>query len=167
MGLVRNPTAPISRLCPSSKALKLGGMDTIPPKLNLTDFLGLWHIDRVTTDYLGGADGVFVAQAEILIHEPGAIYTETGELTLANAAPMRATRQYLWQQTGGLITVDFADGRPFHTFDPMAAAPSAEHDCPPDTYCVEYDFADWPRWQSRWRVRGPRKDYLMVSNFRR
>jgi hypothetical protein len=59
----------------------------------------------------------------------------------------------------------FADGRPFHAFDPGAARPEAAHDCPPDLYRVRYDFSDWPDWQAAWEVRGPRKDYRMVSRY--
>ena len=61
--------------------------------------------------------------------------------------------------------VDYADGRPFHEFDP--ARPRAAHWCDPDDYRVRYDFTRWPLWRAEWEVRGPRKDYLMMTDYRR
>ena len=43
--------------------------------------------------------------------------------------------------------------------------PRPTHDCAPDVYRVAYDFADWPRWRAVWRVTGPRKDYVMTSDY--
>ncbi len=93
----------------------------------------------------------------------GLILTETGRLCYGAAAPMQAERRYLWRADGAGIAVFFADGRPFHWFS--MAAPEAHHDCPPDNYHVAYDFGAWPRWQSRWAVTGPRKDYVMWSQY--
>ena len=95
----------------------------------------------------------------------GLAYHETGLLTLGSAAPVTATRDYLWRWQAGRICVDYVDGRPFHDFNP--AAPSAHHHCLPDDYTVTYDFSDWPRWHAHWRVTGPRKDYTMISRYKR
>ena len=43
----------------------------------------------------------------------------------------------------------------------------AWHDCLPDFYEVSYNFTHWPEWRSIWRVRGPKKDYTMISDYRR
>jgi hypothetical protein len=62
-----------------------------------------------------------------------------------------------------VAAVEHGDGRPFHDFDP--ADPVARHLCGADDYAVRYDFADWPCWRAEWTVRGPRKDYRMVSAY--
>jgi hypothetical protein len=89
-------------------------------------------------------------------------------LRLADQPEMTAERCYVWREgEDGSVEVRFEDGRFFHSFAPNEPAPTARHDCPPDHYEVRYDFYAWPHWRACWRVRGPRKDYEMVSWFRR
>ncbi len=95
--------------------------------------------------------------------------TEEGRLDLGGAS-FQATRVYLWRADGDGIAVLFEDGRAFHRFTPQGAADSA-HWCDPDDYRVSYDFSRWsvnrPIWTAEWRVTGPRKDYVMLSTYRR
>lgn len=131
-------------------------------------FEGLWEIERDIEDVRAGRAGRFVGRASFRPSADGLAYREEGELTLEGAAPMAASRDYLWRDgPGGAIEVLFGDGRFFHAFHPDEAAPAAVHACDPDTYRVRYDFSRWPRWQADWRVTGPRKDYAMLSRFRR
>lgn len=92
---------------------------------------------------------------------------EDGWLTLPDAPPLRAGRALLWRQTGQGVSVFFADGRPFHDFDPDLVRPSAVHLCPPDRYEVRYDFTGLPVWSMDWHVTGPRKGYVMRTVFAR
>jgi hypothetical protein len=133
----------------------------------LADFAGRWRIDRRIEDRLGGREGVFTGMAVLTPADAGLAYEETGDLRFPGAAPMRAERRYLWRAEAGRIVVDFADGRPFHGFPLGEGAAEAGHDCPPDLYRVDYDFGRWPGWRAVWEVTGPRKDYRMVSDYRR
>ena len=91
-------------------------------------------------------------------------YNEKGEVTAPNGSVMPAERRYFWQQSQtGLFEVLFDDERYFHTFS--ASNPNAEHLCGDDNYVVCYDFTKWPVWRSTWQVKGPRKDYTMVSEY--
>lgn len=129
----------------------------------LQDFLGEWRLMRRITPAEGG-EARFEGWARFTPAAEGLHYREEGELALPGLAPMRAERDYLWRAgAGGRIEVFFGDGRPFHGFDP--AAPEAAHWCDPDDYRVSYDFAAWPDWRAEWRVKGPRKDYRMVSTY--
>lgn len=93
---------------------------------------------------------------------------EAGELHgLPGGQPIRGTRRYLWRQAGGRIEVLFPDMRPFHSIPLGDPRPDATHHCPPDIYRVAYDFADPAAWTATWRVEGPRKSYVMESDFRR
>jgi hypothetical protein len=87
-------------------------------------------------------------------------------MRLAGGPAVQADRRTIWREEGGRIAVFFGDGRPFHGFDPAAGAQS-EHVCTPDLYRVAYDFSRFPEWRSVWRVTGPRKDYLMTTDYRR
>ena len=131
----------------------------------LADFLGRWTIARTIEDRLTGLPGRFDGTATFVAEGGAVLYAETGQLTLGAGAAVMAERRYRWSEVDGRIAVHFADGRFFHSFDP--AGPAAAHWCDPDSYRVAYDFARWPDWSATWDVTGPRKDYRMVSAFRR
>lgn len=133
----------------------------------LTDFNGLWRLTRIIRE-ASGQEARFSGEARFAPDDAGLCYDESGELTLPGQAPVRAMRRYLWRPgAGGGIEVLFDDGRPFHRIAPGMARPQDRHHCDPDLYEVTYDFANWPEWRAQWRVRGPRKDYTLVSTYRR
>lgn len=133
----------------------------------LEAFEGDWRVSRVIR-HARGPDARFEGTARFVPDGAGLIYREEGELVIAGQVPMRAERRYLWRAApDGAIDVRFDDGRAFHRIAPGESAPEDRHYCGPDTYDVAYDFSAWPDWTSRWQVRGPRKDYEMVSVYRR
>ena len=127
---------------------------------------GRWRLSRV----IRNADGSEATLEGVTVFRREGDGARAGGGGLADAsgrgAPLRATRRYLWaagRRRG--LEVRFEDGRPFHTVPLGVARPEAAHDCAPDVYRVAYDFADWPRWRAVWRVTGPRKDYVMTSDY--
>ena len=133
--------------------------------LRLADFIGDWRLKREVTE-ASGAQARFLGVARFVPEGAGLRCLERGELVLEGGARMHAERACLWREEGGRIHVSFADGRAFHDFVPDGQA-DARHWCDPDDYRVAYDFSGWPVWRAIWRVRGPRKDYTMVSDFSR
>jgi hypothetical protein len=134
--------------------------------MRLQAFQGLWQVERAIEDVRAGRTGRFRGTARFVPAAGGLAYSEEGRLELDGAPPMQAGRRYLWGDGGaGTIEVRFEDGRFFHRFCADEPEPAAAHDCPPDHYRVRYDFQRWPRWQAEWQVRGPRKDYGMLSRF--
>lgn len=131
---------------------------------DLTDFLGHWSLDRHVTPFDGQPEATATGRARFEATDTGLIYRETLDLVIAGHAPVRAERSYLWRAVEAAIAVDFSDGRPFHSFEPNGRSEAA-HWCDPDQYDVAYDFEDWPDWTSTWRVKGPRKDYAMVTRY--
>ncbi len=123
----------------------------------LADFLGTWALEREIRD-ADGSTGVFEGRAVWTVEAPGALCHESGTLSLPGQGRFHAERRYRWDAD---LLVYFEDGRPFHQVPPMGG--TARHVCDPDLYIVTYDFADWPRWRTVWRVTGPRKDYRMSS----
>lgn len=135
--------------------------------MELAAFAGDWDLERVIEDRLSGRDGRFSGSARFRPVADGLDYVETGCLRLAGAAPMRASRGYLWRSSAGdRVEVVFRDGRFFHGFASTCRAPRAEHVCPPDRYGVRYEFGAWPVWRVRWEIRGPRKDMILHSLYR-
>lgn len=130
----------------------------------LLDFCGEWRLSRRIQSEIAGQSGRFEGRAWFTPDDAGLLYREAGTLTVG-AHEMEAERRYLWRVVEGDIAVFFEDGKPFHQFAPQQVA--ASHFCDPDTYNVTYDFANWPKWSSTWRVTGPRKDYVMTSEFTR
>ncbi|WP_116131878.1 DUF6314 family protein [Tropicimonas sp. IMCC34043] len=138
----------------------------MPP--DLADFAGQWHLARRIEDRREGRILDFSGQAVFTPEAHGLICRETGILGGPGIRPMTAARDWLWRADRGGIAVLFADGRPFHRFDPTVAAAEASHWCDPDAYRVTYDFTTWPDgWASLWRAQGPRKDYAMESRYSR
>lgn len=132
---------------------------------NLRDFAGRWGLRRRIADIRAGTEARMEGEAVLRPDVQVLVYDEAGLLHFGTAPPLRASRRYLWRDGGpGRIEVRFEDGRAFHVFA-LGAAASAEHDCAPDRYEVRYDFAAWPLWRAEWRVRGPRKDYLSVTDY--
>lgn len=130
----------------------------------LSDFEGAWGVARHIRPN-GAAEGWFSGRCSFVREGAALAYREVGELHLEGHEPMKAERRYIWRRGGAGIAVDYADGRPFHSFDP--ADPVAEHVCPPDIYKVRYDFSNWPEWRAEWVVSGPRKDYTMHTVYTR
>lgn len=136
-------------------------------RLKIADFEGRWQVRRVISDHLAGQSGAFTGTATLSPRGDGLWdWLESGVIALGGSRPMSAARRYLWRAEGDRIAVLFEDGRPFHDFAPDGA-PEAAHWCAPDDYRVRYDFSDWPDWQAEWVVKGPRKDYRMLSRHRR
>ncbi|GGD34895.1 DUF6314 family protein [Sinisalibacter lacisalsi] len=132
----------------------------------LDDFTGRWRIARRIEDAWMDTTGLFEGVARFTPDAEGLLYSEVGELRLPQEPPMAARRKLLWRQDGAGIAVLFEDGRPFHRIDPAARVVQDWHDCDPDAYDVTYNFTRWPHWRMIWKVCGPRKDYVSISDFR-
>lgn len=126
---------------------------------------GVWALEREIAHDDGRVDA-FTGTTSFLRSGPRLIQDEDGWLTPMGAAvPLRATRRYIWTQSGDQFDVMFDDMRPFHRFPAGVSTPDATHLCPPDRYQVSYDFSAFPLWTSAWRVDGPRKAYRMTNRY--
>ncbi len=135
-------------------------------RVRLQDFEGLWQINRKIEDRMLPGVGLLAGEAWFLRQGDGLHYVERGQLRFANQPPLETRQSYVWRAEGSRIAVSFADGRPFHRFEPDWRC-AAAHWCDPDQYDVGYDFSGWPDWSATWVVRGPRKDYTMRTRHTR
>ncbi len=131
----------------------------------LADLEGRWTLEREIEDRRAGLAGRFVGEAEWCADAAGLVQRESGVLSYGSAAPMQATRRYLWRAQGADLAVFFDDGRAFHSVP--ESGEEALHDCPPDTYRVRYSFDLPQRFSTIWHVTGPRKDAVLRSTFTR
>jgi len=135
--------------------------------LRLSDFEGDWSIRRRIDDRMAGQIGHLEGTTRFVTTKSGLDYFEVGTLRLPGQSPMQAERRYSWREAEDRFEVYFDDGRLFHAFDPARLRPSAGHWCDPDSYAVRYDFSAWPIWTTEWHVTGPRKDYVMHTDYTR
>ena len=126
--------------------------------MRLAEFIGEWSLEREIVQ-ADGLHGHFSGRAWWHPEGDGALYEERGEMVLPTGR-FAAERRYRWESD---LSVWFDDGRFFHQV-PEAGGETG-HWCDPDQYDVCYDFSRWPLWLVRWQVRGPRKDYVMVSRY--
>ena len=135
--------------------------------IELKDFQGRWALRREIRDNLGQQQGKLVGIAEFSVMDDGLLYMEQGKLSMGDQPDLNAERCYIWKGEGPDVEVLFEDGRPFHKFNLRRTMPDAQHLCGADMYSVAYRFIDWPNWTARWDVLGPRKDYRMISSYKR
>lgn len=131
----------------------------------LTDFEGRWRIARRIEDEWMGTTGLFEGVGRFTPDGEGLAYREVGELKLPQEAPLAASRDYLWRAEPAGIAVLYHDGRFFHRIKAGADVVQDWHVCGEDDYDVTYNFTHWPDWRMIWKVRGPRKDYVSISDF--
>lgn len=129
--------------------------------MELQDFAGNWRVERSIEDRLAGGTARFEGKARWVREEGGLSYHETGQLVTSGQS-FTAERRYFWREG---LNVYFDDGRFFHQVPAQGGA--AAHWCDPDQYDVAYDFLGWPDWHAVWSVKGPRKDYTMVTRYMR
>lgn len=127
--------------------------------MKLQDFEGRWRLDK-TIQQTGAPDARFEGTAVWAPDGQGLGYHEQGVLTVPGHPPMQTERRYLWRAP---LDVLFEDGRFFHSVP--AGGGEARHWCAPDDYHVTYAFQAWPRFETLWRVTGPRKAYVMSCRF--
>jgi hypothetical protein len=127
---------------------------------------GEWALKRSLVSDLAGQSGQFEGRAWFTQGADDVLaYLERGVLRPAGGGALQAERRYLWRADAHGVAVQFEDGRAFHSFSFTQTQDS--HFCDPDLYNVTYDFSQWPRWSSQWRVTGPRKDYTSFTTYAR
>ena len=130
-------------------------------QMALADFEGDWNIARRMV-HADGMRARFSGAGRWQPADGGVQYAETGQLEIAGQAPLEASQRYFWDHD---LNVWFADGRFFHKVPGSGGV--ARHWCDPDQYVVRYRFGRRPRFETLWRVTGPRKDYVMLTCYQR
>lgn len=153
----------------------------------LSFLLGAWHIERRIDDHALAVSGSFAGEARwVPAADPAAaelVYDERGELRF-NGHRGPASRRLIYRgRPDGTADVLFADGRYFYHLDARTGSWQARHDCGRDVYELsarllrpgeleagefdagEFEAAEFEaaEFEERWRVRGPGKDYEIMT----
>ncbi|MGW3358427.1 DUF6314 family protein [Streptomyces bungoensis] len=135
----------------------------------LAHLAGRWRVDRSVRDLAGGDEGRFEGCTVFSpLPEGGLLHEESGLFTWRGVErPATRTLRFLPGPGPGTADVRFADGRPFHHLDLGSGRYVAEHPCAADLYRGEFTVRDAGHWRSVWRVGGPAKDLLLVTDYAR
>lgn len=112
--------------------------------------------------------GRFLGQAEFVPAANILFYEERGRLTFAgHDGPAEQRYTYDFVLGHRRAQVSFRDGRAFHELDLAHGETIVFHNCDPDLYEGHFVAHDWTRWESAWKVTGPRKDQEIVTLYTR
>ncbi len=126
---------------------------------------GRWSVRR-TILHADGTENTFEGVTSFQRSGHRLIQDEDGYLSMRpDQEPLRATRRYVWEKDGNRLECAFDDNRPFHTVPLGVDRPETTYLCPPDRYRVSYDFSEMPCWRSVWNVEGPKKEYVMTTDY--
>ncbi|WP_308293172.1 DUF6314 family protein [Streptomyces sp. TS71-3] len=98
----------------------------------------------------------------------GLLSREAGTFTWQGTSrPAERVLRFLPGERAGTGHVEFTDGRPFHDLDLTSGHHIAHHPCAADDYRGEFTVLGPDRWRTVWRVAGPAKDQLLVTEYTR
>lgn len=125
-----------------------------------TDLLGTWTLQRQVDDRLGGEVRAVEGSATLALVADGHVrWSEEGTMRWSGGeVPVSRTLDVVRRDAGWVVL--FADGREFHQWS--VGAP-VDHPCGADHYRGLVDMPGPDRWRVTWVVRGPAKDYTMVT----
>jgi len=141
-----------------------GGADALFDRLE-----GAWDLDR-TIDTQATMTGIATFKRQ---DAHTLAYREEGRVQLADGNVLDAHREYLFERAPHGFTVLFVEVPPrvFHqielTRDDDSFIGQATHLCTPDVYDSSYCFQADGTFIIRHTVRGPRKDYVSTTAFKR
>jgi hypothetical protein len=144
-----------------------------------------WRLDRRLVDHATACSGTFSGTAQFAPlaaamittvssrdvprngsdHGGAAVlsYHEQGELRFRGHRGS-ASRSLIYRgRPDGTADVFFADGREFYLLDPRSGRWRGEHQCGADHYAVAGQVLGSGSFEERWRVRGPDKDYEIMT----
>ncbi|MFI5659421.1 DUF6314 family protein [Streptomyces sp. NPDC051684] len=143
--------------------------DEVWPVSDVLAFLaGRWRVERTVRDLAADATGTFTGTTGFTAEAEGLLHFESGTFEWHGVArPAERTLHYLPGAEPGTAVVRFSDGRFFHDLDLRSGRHVADHPCSADLYRGEFSVYDAGRWRTVWRVRGPAKDLLLTTDYRR
>ncbi|WP_420416853.1 DUF6314 family protein [Pacificispira sp.] len=127
------------------------------------DLGGRWRLSRLVFDF---SEGTFLrGTGEMQAVADGARLWRLQETLIFNG--FEAQRDSLWQIVGQSLHLRYADGAPLVVLDLTQGTAEDAHLCAPDRYLARFKTLGSDRFKLSWRVTGPRKNYAMVTDYRR
>jgi hypothetical protein len=150
---------------PAATSTDVPPVPPVPAPADALAFLrGTWRVERELVDHADEARGRFTGTAQWApAGERELAYHEQGELSIrGHRGP--ASRSLIYRGCpDGTADVRFADGRAFYHLDLRAGRWQAVHDCGADQYVLSGQLLSAEIYSERWHVRGPGKDYEIMT----
>lgn len=145
----------------------MGEFRSVPDVLGYLS--GSWQVARAVRDLASGATGEFSGTTVFgPLDGGGLLHRETGIFVWQGVPrPAERTLRFLPGPTPGSADVRFADGRPFHDLNLTSGHWRTDHPCAADLYRGEFEVYDEDHWRTTWRVGGPTKEQLLVTDYTR
>ncbi|WP_338694598.1 DUF6314 family protein [Streptomyces sp. Q6] len=137
---------------------------------------GRWQVERTVRDLADDVTATFTGTTDFTDLDDGdagggLLHFESGVFAWRGTSrPAERTLRYLPDPSGetpGTAVVHFSDGRFFHGLDLRTGHHVADHPCSADLYRGEFTVYDADRWRTVWRVKGPAKDLVLTTDYRR
>lgn len=124
--------------------------------------MGSWSIFRHF-----GAQGLAVGQAAFTLLTPSLLaYREDLEVHIPGFSEA-VYQEYLYVFEEGCVYKKFKDNRLFYRLEVSNAEATGAHLCGEDHYQAHYSFLGQNNFTLTYRVKGPRKDYEILTEFTR
>ena len=138
----------------------VAGVGLLWPVADLRTFpFGCWQLDRVLLDRRCSIGGKMRGEAHFSPIGNSLFYHERGALVFGtHSGPAEQSYSYSFPHGRASASVRFRDGREFHQLDLSEGRSIVSHACGDDVYEGSFVALDETRWQSMWKVAGPRKD---------
>lgn len=139
------------------------------PVLDLKSFLcGSWLLDRSLLDRRHNISGKLIGRADFVPSGCSLLCEEQGSLTFgSHHGPAQQRLTFLFPNGDAQASVRFSDGRAFYELDLSQGQSVVSHSCNPDFYEGRFAVTDPDRWESTWKVTGPRKEQEIVTLYTR
>ncbi len=135
----------------------------------LAHLAGDWLVERTVRDLADDLTGTFTGgTAFTALDGGGLLHVESGTFVWRGVSrPAERTLRFEPGDLPGTAVVRFSDGRFFHDLDLRSGRHVADHPCSADLYRGEFTVYDAERWRTVWRVKGPAKDLVLTTDYRR
>lgn len=130
---------------------------------------GRWVFRRSISDRLSGTEGSASGTADFEPSGGGLDWIESGTLVMGGHTFDAKRRMSIVPEAGGWV-VRFEDGRLFHPLRLAAGRCVVGHPCRKDFYDGMLEMlatGSGTEFRTEWRVRGPAKDQLIRTRYRR
>lgn len=126
--------------------------------------IGTWRFVRTLTDLASGQHGTATGTLTIVEHDAWLSWSEVGELSWAGSTVPVTRELRLVPATTGEWRMTFADGRPFHPWQPGSVV---EHLCRLDVYRGRIELLGEDEVRVEWTVNGPDKQHRYLTDCHR
>jgi hypothetical protein len=121
---------------------------------------GTWKITKTLGD-LGIASG----EAKIIPNQEGYLHYREDVLITINNSEVKGYKEYLYSMKDDVLSKHFTDLNLFYHLNLGQYSATGHHQCSEDHYDASYAFLADNSFTLEYKVHGPKKDYIISTEF--